>query len=50
MFFWDITRVMALDSTHASKWDPVYKGEYTVVHQNQGGAYILKDYTGDILS
>ena len=40
------TIVYALDATRSSKWDPVYEGPFTVVRQNTGGAYILKDLTG----
>ena len=30
------TKVMAIDQTRASKWDLIYKGPYTVVHQTEG--------------
>ena len=43
------TRVMAVDQTRSTKWDPVYEGPYTVVKQNRGGAYQLKDATGELL-
>ncbi|MGH2639393.1 MAG: integrase catalytic domain-containing protein, partial [Rhabdochlamydiaceae bacterium] len=40
------TKVMALDQTRGSKWDPVYEGPFTVVRQGEGGAYTLKDAKG----
>jgi transposase InsO family protein len=43
------TQVMALDQTRASKWDPVYEGPFTVIKQDQGGAYVLQDADGQIL-
>ena len=42
--------VMAVDHTKSSKWDPVYEGPYEVVEQHRGGAYTLKDLTGEIMS
>jgi hypothetical protein len=44
------TRVMAVDQTRASKWDPVYGGPYTVIRQTKGGAYVLQDHDGKELS
>ena len=44
------TKVMAVDHTKSSKWDPVYEGPYEVVEQHRGGAYSLKDLTGEIMS
>jgi len=43
------TQVMALDMTRASKWDPIYEGPFTVVKLSEGGAYVLKDKTGEQL-
>jgi hypothetical protein len=43
------TRVMALDHTRESKWDPVYEGPYTVVSANQGGTYTLRGADGVLL-
>jgi hypothetical protein len=40
------TKVMALDQTRGSKWDPVYEGPYEVIQQHTGGAYSLKDSLG----
>ena len=42
------TQIMAIDKTRGSKWDPIYEGPFTVVRQNRGGAYELKDATGEI--
>jgi len=41
------SKVMVRDDTRSSKWLPVYEGPFTVVRQNAGGAYILKDATAD---
>ena len=37
------TTVMVKDSIRASKWNPIYKRPYTIVHQDSRGAYTLKD-------
>src|SRR5271165_6249680 len=37
---------MVKDDTQASKWDPAYKGPFTVIKQTRGGNYILQDMTG----
>ena len=44
------TRVMSVDSTHASKWNPVYEGPYTVLQQPHDGSYSLQDDLGQELS
>ena len=41
--------VMMIDKTKESKWDPLYEGPFTVIRQNRGGAYILKDKLGETL-
>jgi len=41
------TKVMAIDNTRASKWDPKYEGPFEVVEQHQGGTYSLQDATGE---
>lgn len=41
--------VYAIDKTKQSKWDATYEGPFTIVDQNRGGAYTLKDKTGEIL-
>jgi hypothetical protein len=43
------TQVFAIDKTRTSKWDPQFEGPFTVVQQNHGGAYTLKDVTGQII-
>jgi hypothetical protein len=43
------TRVMVIDNTRTSKWDAKYEGPFEVVEQTCGGAYVLKDATGEIL-
>jgi len=40
------TKVMVLDSTRESKWDPLYEGPFTVLQQTSGGSYILQDTDG----
>lgn len=40
------TRVMVIDSTRQSKWDPVYEGPFTVARTTHGGSYILLDGNG----
>jgi hypothetical protein len=42
-------KVMALDQTRSSKWDPVYEGPYTIIRKTGGGAYILQDHDGTTL-
>jgi hypothetical protein len=41
--------VMIIDHTRANKFEPKYIGPYTVVRRSRGGAYVLKDMTGDQL-
>jgi hypothetical protein len=43
------TKVMAINKTRSSKWDPQFEGPYEVVKQHRGGAYTLKDATGEIV-
>ena len=43
------TKVMAIDQTRASKWDPIYKGLYTVICQTEGKNYKLQDADGKML-
>jgi hypothetical protein len=43
------TRVMVIDNTKMSKWNAKYEGPFEVVEQTHGGAYVLKDVTGEIL-
>lgn len=42
-------KVMAIDQTRASKWEPTYEGPFTVDHQDRTGAYILRDALGETL-
>ena len=44
------TKAMAIDQTRASKWDPIYKGPYTVIHQTEGKNYELEDVDGKMLN
>ena len=41
---------MVLDPIQGDKFAPHYEGPYTVVRKNTGGAYILKDGTGTLLT
>ena len=41
--------VMLKDPTRQNKFEPTYIGPYTVVRRSRGGAYVLKDATGDLL-
>jgi hypothetical protein len=41
--------VMIIDRTRANKFEPKYIGPYIVVRRSRGGAYVLKDMTGDQL-
>ena len=43
------SKVMAMDHTRQSKWDPIYEGPFTVKKQSDGGAYVLSDYNGEEL-
>jgi hypothetical protein len=43
------TEVYLVDPIKTNKWQPKYLGPYTVVRRSQGGAYVLRDTTGDIL-
>ena len=48
--FPDGSQVMVLDPIRGDKFAPRYEGPYTVVRKNTGGAYILKDGTGTLLT
>jgi transposase InsO family protein len=41
------TKVYVRDALRKTKWEPAYEGPFTVVRQVKGGAYVLKDMTGD---
>ena len=43
------TKVMAMDHTRSSKWDPIFEGPFEVVERHNGGAYTLKDLAGNVL-
>lgn len=47
--FPDGAKVMALDPIQGDKLTPRYEGPFTVVRRNTGGAYVLKDGTGEHL-
>jgi len=47
--FPDGAKVMALDPIQGDKLTPRYEGPFTVIRRNTGGAYELKDGTGEIL-
>jgi len=47
--FPDGVKVMALDPIQGEKLTPRYEGPYTVVRRSTGGAYVLKDGTGELL-
>lgn len=42
--------VMVKDVTRNDKMDPRYEGPFKVIRRNKGGAYILQDNTGALLS
>jgi RNase H-like domain found in reverse transcriptase/Integrase core domain/Chromo (CHRromatin Organisation MOdifier) domain/Integrase zinc binding domain len=48
--FPDGSQVMVLDPIRGDKFAPRYEGPYTIVRKNTGGAYILKDGTGTLLT
>ena len=41
--------VMIKDPVRQNKFEPTYIGPYTIVRRSRGGAYVLKDATGDLL-
>lgn len=41
--------VMIIDVTRRNKFEPKYVGPYTIVRRSRGGAYVLKDMSGDLL-
>jgi hypothetical protein len=41
--------VMIVDPERQNKFEPKYIGPYTIVRRSRGGAYVLKDSTGDLL-
>jgi hypothetical protein len=41
--------VMIKDVDRTNKFEPTYVGPYTILRRSRGGAYVLKDATGDIL-
>jgi Chromo (CHRromatin Organisation MOdifier) domain len=41
--------VMIKDPDRRNKFEPAYIGPYTVTRRSRGGAYVLKDATGDLL-
>lgn len=41
--------VMIVDQTRGNKFEPKYVGPYTILRRSRGGAYVLKDMTGDLL-
>lgn len=41
--------VMIIDPHRQNKFEPKYIGPYTIVRRSRGGAYVLKDPTGDLL-
>jgi hypothetical protein len=43
------SRVMMLDSTRKSKWDPVYEGPFVIHRQTTEGIYELMDVDGKLL-
>ena len=43
------TKVMLLDQTRESKWDPVYEGPFVVHRLTPNGAYELMDVDGKII-
>jgi RNase H-like domain found in reverse transcriptase/Integrase core domain/Integrase zinc binding domain/Chromo (CHRromatin Organisation MOdifier) domain/Reverse transcriptase (RNA-dependent DNA polymerase) len=41
--------VMLKDPSRQNKFEPTYIGPYTIIRRSRGGAYVLKDATGDLL-
>ena len=41
--------VMIKDPVRQNKFEPTYIGPYTIIRRSRGGAYVLKDATGDLL-
>ena len=41
--------VWIVDVMQGSKWEPVYEGPYSVLHQHKSGTYSLLDVMGGIL-
>jgi hypothetical protein len=41
--------VMIKDPVRQNKFEPTYIGPYTIMRRSRGGAYVLKDATGDLL-
>lgn len=41
--------VMIKDPSRQNKFEPTYIGPYTIIRRSRGGAYVLKDATGDLL-
>ena len=41
--------VMIKDPVRQNKFEPTYVGPYTIIRRSRGGAYVLKDATGDLL-
>jgi transposase InsO family protein len=41
--------VMLKDPVRQNKFEPMYTGPYTICRRSRGGAYVLKDATGDLL-
>jgi hypothetical protein len=41
--------VMIKDPSRQNKFEPSYIGPYTIIRRSRGGAYVLKDATGDLL-
>ncbi len=41
--------VMLKDVTRTNKFEPKYVGPYHIVRRARGGAYVLRDFAGDIL-
>src|ERR1700686_5187098 len=41
--------VMIIDPVRKDNFEPKYIGPYTIVRRARGGAYVLKDATGDLL-
>jgi hypothetical protein len=40
---------MIKDPSRQNKFEPTYIGPYSITRRSRGGAYVLKDATGDIL-
>ena len=41
--------VWIVDVTRKIKWEPVYEGPYSILHQHKSGTYSLLDVMGEIL-